>query len=1568
MKIDKQLLLIALAIAGVVFSPAFDGENKANAAEESANVRQARGERSEASADDPNDPYGLKVGLREGFANPPAGYGEVPFWWWTGEKLDVERLNWEVDELARKGISGVQVNYAHQDVRNDVQPNWLTYPNEPEVLTDEWFDVFQQVAEHCRELNMGVGLSGYTLDWQSSPNNLFDRLIYRDRETQSRTLRAAVKKDVKAGTPYADALSEADYADGDTDELVRIVAYPKDAQGVLNTATFKELDPAKLVDAKADVDSEIWVYRAKREAHTLNPLHPDSGRKVVERFFAPFETRAKEALGAADDGKSTLGLNYFFQDELQLGTGETIWADDAAQEFEKRKGYSYWTAAPAMFGGNVGDMAEKYRLDYMDVRVKLAEERYFIPIYQWNANRGRIYACDPGSRGRDPNEFCDYFSAIRWYTAPGHDTPGGHADFIKNKVSSSIAHFYQRPRVWLEGYHSFGWGAEPKQLFFATNENFLFGANLLNLHGLYYTTYGGYWEWAPPCYHFRQPYWETFGAFLKYFERLSFALTRGVETPDVVVLYPVSAYHSKLNGGRACGVAFEAAARVFADGRDVLFIDDESIARAEIRGDKLCVAGAEHSVLILPSIQGIRWSTLQKALALYRAGGTVIALDAAPVASDRAGRNDAQLDAAVREIFGGSASELKTSSIVRNAQGGVGAFFSPKTAAEPAQDAKVGSEGALSKLRRYSGGFEGHWVWAKELKQDVRFKHVVSNLADEPREYQAKLLCDNAGALYVNGRKICENADYNVGWQGVLTLRNGDVLTIDGHDDDAPRRGSAGMFFALSDGEKTLIDAEDFRYTFDAATDVQSVSSADIDGFAQADVGNVHVLHRTGVNSELAGARSEPIADTDDSVMWKGFGEFLAKRPRDAFDAKTFAPCSIMKRSSGEFDLYFVMKGKKNSQIAFRSLGRAEFYDPYDGSMREPEYVATPTEGKLAGTSVVTWPYNEDEAGLIVFWKNEQPKNRVASLEYDGVEIASLNVDANGKWSSTAYGAEEESKIVLTSQDGKTHTLVGAAHEKASKQTFDGDWTFELVPTLDNRWGDFRLPVSDAKIGPEAQRFDLDQAENCLYGYGRKFYELGPFPNDADLTALESSLAKTESVDPSKPVEFNGKKYEWRPYSFSWRQGIEGNPGREGYHGLKEKIDSRFIGLGAASDGFNETVYNPEEEGSVYYLWTRVGVKEADSKSDRAPVDVYVSGGAPSAIYVAGKKFEGDAYLDADANGSSVALLRYDAAGRYACCFVRRQNDDRSASKTIALDGADMGAFNGLMTGLREETPETLDPEKRVPLSTIWFNTPGVLNFDPVADMEPCADKRGASASFIAPPGLKSLNVPSYGRIAALLVDGKETAVEKTEQLVSGQDFWQGKRTGAKISGTIVDRGANGAFCDSDVVWTTITLPETLEREARITLVVSQVTDGRRDAAVFPEPVRLTCGSGKTTLGDWNDRGVLENYSGGAKYTKTFCWDGKTRADGRVTLDLGDVGVSCRVFINGKHAGDLSNPPWTIDVSDFLKEGENTLEVDVYTALSNYYLNIPSRYKGRAPSGLIGPVELRFEPSAELVE
>ena len=1623
---------------------------------------------------------------KTGFATPPVGYGEVPFWWWTGEKLDAERLLWQIDELAKKGgISGVQINYAHQDVRNEKQPNWLTYPNDPEPLTAEWFDAFDVVAARCRELGMGVGLSGYTLDWQNSPTNLFDRLIYRDAELQSRTLYVAAKERVKvdADGRFAEPLASSETLKSlestADDALVQAVAYPvgdggwldaercvalgADVEALRTENGGKIAEIAKIDGAKDGAEVEIWFFKAKRVPQTLNPLHPEAGKTVVARFFQPFETRTLATLAQDErngqskgDGKNnavaankaklngrsaTLGLNYFFQDELQLGTGDRIWADDLAEVFAARKGYPLWAALPAVFDADVGARTEKDRIDFADVRVRLAEERYFRPIFDWHASKGRIYACDSAGRGKNPVEFGDYFSATRWYTAPGHDTPGGRADFIKCKVSASIAHFYKRPRVWLEGYHSFGWGATPERLLFASNENFLFGANLLNLHGLYYTTYGGFWEWAPPCYHFRQPYWETFGSFLKYFERLSFALTRGVQRADFLVLYPVTSYQARLDGNRSHSVAFAAAEKIYATGRDVLFVDDDSLKRAKVKGTRLIIGDSEHRVLILPASRGIRWSTLAKALEFYRAGGTVVALDALPEASDRAGREDAELDAAVREIFGLTAAEAKAgkrSTVQTNEKGGIGALISANfsengengegTQNEAAEDGTlVGKNGELSKIRRYDGGFEGRWAWSSELEKNVFFKWVANGIGSEPVKLQVRFFCDNAGALYVGERKICDNADYSSGWSGTLTLKDGDVLTIDGRDADSPRRGSAGFFVALVRDGKTVASTEDFRYSLAGPNGAAAKAwrlGTDLAETKPVDVWNVHVLHRTGVNSEATGGgRSN---GGQDAALWANLNEFWGRFRQDVFNAKTGAPCAASRRTSPDAELFFVMRGDKGAWLNFPAQGRAEFWNAWDGSRREIVEAFETNDGPNAGTTTLRWPFEKTEAGIVVFWKNEKPTRRLTALETDVAEIAELNFDAEkGGWSAKAFadGAEtaktaadgtqnpqnRQKTIRLTTADGSERTLVGTAPEATAPLKLDGDWAFELTPTLNNRFGDFRLPISEKTLGAEARRFDcvatfgetakaaengengqnaqgaqgsapsFDGAQSVLCDFGQKFWRLGPFPADVDVAALDAKLAALRTVDPSVPVVVDGREFRWTPLGFSWRWGIEGNPGRQGYHGLKERIDSRFIGLGKNAGAHNETVFAPEDAGSVYYLWSTAAVANAPASGETAavPVDVCVGGDAPGALFVDGKRFDfndaSTALVVAKDGAKSPILLRYDAAGRRSFAFVARNAAENGGNGENGKDGqkvstalrVENGTDNGAWNDEAANRAATV-AGKRTPLSTVWFDRPGVLDFDVFGT---AAERPTYWFRFVAPPGWSGASIPLRGTLKSVVVDGKavdSASFERKSIGVAGKDFWRGKRSASE--GDADSNDVFAAFSERTIRWETLKFDEPFERAATVALEI-EPEPGVCGGAVFTEPIRLNCGVGTAELGDWNGRGVLAGYSGGAKYGKSFVWEkDEESANERVWLDLGGVGASCRVSLNGRDVGELSAAPWRLDVTDALQSGENRLEVAVFNTLANYYADLPSRYKGSAPSGLFGPVEIRREKAFELRE
>ena len=85
------------------------------------------------------------------------------------------------------------------------------------------------------------------------------------------------------------------------------------------------------------------------------------------------------------------------------------------------------------------------------------------------------------------------------------------------------------------------------------------------------------------------------------------------------------------------------------------------------------------------------------------------------------------------------------------------------------------------------------------------------------------------------------------------------------------------------------------------------------------------------------------------------------------------------------------------------------------------------------------------------------------------------------------------------------------------------------------------------------------------------------------------------------------------------------------------------------------------------------------------------------------------------------------------------------------------------------------------------------------------------------------------------------------------------------------------------------------------------------------------------------------------------------QAGSGVIIDLGKVVATAEVHINDSLAGILVTAPWKIDITKWVKKGENKIEILVYNTLANHYLTIPTKYRGISlQSGLIGPVSLEI--------
>jgi hypothetical protein len=1042
---------------------------------------------------------------RPGFKSPPPGYGEVAFFWWLGDPLTKERLTWHLDQLAGQGITGLQINYAHTD-KGGVSYG-LSMPSDPPIFSPAWWDLVKWFAAEAQKRGMSISLSDYTLGL--GQGKAMDAAIAAGPGLVGSELRQETK--AAAGGDELEWVLPAGWlsltahrqpeGEGEPGPMVDGGRGPELGPGACLRREGSSLDLSGSVQngrlswrAPEGRWNVIAVF-PRRIVPSLDPTHPESGRAYIKHFFAPFEEYLP--------GQGGKALNFFFSDELDFRLPGLIWSERLADEFRVRQGYDLRPLLAALFV-DIGPRTPKVRLDYNDVRVALSEENFFRPVFEWHQRRGMIYGCDHGGRGLDVTEFGDYFRTQRWNQGPGCDQPNLDKNLIKAKVASSIAHLYDRPRVWLEGYHSSGWGTTPAAIADATFANFLMGHNLLSFHGLYYSTHGGWWEWAPPDNHWRMPYWGHLKGFMGAVQRLSFLFSQGRHVCDVAIMYPVAPAEAGMDGPKAVEAAFAAGRKLYGAGLDFDFIDFESVERARIENHTLCVSGEKYQVLILPAMRAIRFAALQKAAEFVEAGGAVIAVGGLPEASERAGRDDPVLNRLVLRTFGldaGPATALKSPFVRLAETGGL-------TAVVPAAE--------------------------------------------------------------------------------------------------------------------------------DVAGVIQKIVTPDI-----------------------------------------------------GFETDGKAPVYFLHRRVGPRDVYGLYGFPLGASVRFRAAGRVELWDPWTGRA-DPLTVQEQTER----STLLRLPLSADEIQLIVFSPGRaEPEKSAPSAAAEIIQVT-------------------------------------------------GPWTSELRPTLDNRWGDFRWPPRTGFIGPEARRiryrpedesrlewrkpgFDDSSWPFQTASFGTKFWRLGPVPAGVDRSELEKRLTGIARLDPAQPVKTGEVFLSWAPYDFSWRWGVEDDPGHQGYHGLKEEVSDEFIRLGNPKPEWTTIVREKEAGGSRYYLWTTIAAARKSSAR------ILTGGMKPAAAWIGGRPI---ANLDSTAEleaGANPVLLRYDQPGT--------------------------GWFLAVEPGFR--VPATVPGS----LAMRWFDAAGVFPFDPrPGDPNPAGWYR-----FKAPPGLKAFVVTAIGEVEAW-TDGTPLSPAEAEDASRG--------------------------------------------------------------------------------------------------------------------------------------------------------------------------------------------------------
>lgn len=550
------------------------------------------------------------------FTNPPKEYSPVPIWWWSGERLDRQRLRWQLERFAEGGVYNLIVlNLA------PTGPLYGADADDPPFLSEAWWEIFLGMCEDARQLGVRI--------W------FYDQLGFSGANFQGEVVRETPR--------FAGQWLESIVYEGE--ERTELICPP---EGIPLAAGVTPLDaqgqpagavtPLPLQNGRVTVEAgkgrrARLVYAVRRGFDYFNP---EGCAKLLDKVHGEFERRAGHLFGEVIVGS--------FQDELpSLAT----WGEDFAAAFLTQTGYDILPRLVALWDGR-GPDADRLRADYHRVRAALAEEAFFKPLFAWHERHGLLCGFDQQGPARAGHPiasvyfYADYLRTHRWYTAPGSDHHG------EAKIHSSLAHLYGRPRVWIEAFHTTGWGGTLEETFDWLLPWLRAGATLYDPHAVYYSTRGGWWEWAPPSTCWRQPYWRHYSHFSRAVSRLCYVLSQGHHVCDIGLLFPATTVQAGLPPDAQPLPEAQAAHDCYQklvgsmfwqnmqpgvldrDRRDYDVIDDDSLQRSHVEDGALVIGAEKYRVIVLPGCRALEAKSAEKLLHFVEEGGQLIAIGALP--------------------------------------------------------------------------------------------------------------------------------------------------------------------------------------------------------------------------------------------------------------------------------------------------------------------------------------------------------------------------------------------------------------------------------------------------------------------------------------------------------------------------------------------------------------------------------------------------------------------------------------------------------------------------------------------------------------------------------------------------------------------------------------------------------------------------------------------------------------------------------------------------------------------------------------------------------------------------
>ncbi|MBR3589219.1 MAG: hypothetical protein IKL16_06605 [Clostridia bacterium] len=570
------------------------------------------------------------------FRNPTNEYRGEPFWA-LNNNLDKEKMKKQLDYFEEMGIGG-----AHMHCRTGLDIDYMS---------DEYLEHIKAVVERAKEKDM----KAYLYDEDRWPSGFAGGLVTSNEEYRARCIAfSPIKKD--------------DIVESNINESQSKGALSKD--GVLLAKYDITLENGYLKDYKRLSENEdgenVWyayLEVSKPSAWFNNQtyvdtLNPEAMKKFVEvthqRYFDALEEYIGDTVPAifTDEPQHTRKSSLDFAEDR---TTEIIPYTEKLPEIYKEKyGEDFFDTLPEIFWDLPQSKVSLPRYRFHDLASELLASAFADTIGKWCDEHNLPltgHMMEEQSLNSQTSAIGEAMRSYRSFGLPGIDMLCDQREYTTAKQAQSASHQYGREGVLSELYGVTGWEFDFRGHKQQGDWQAVLGITNRVHHLSWYSMEGEAKRDYPASIFYQSPWYKEYKLIEDHFARVNTAMTRGKPEIKVGLIHPIESYWIRFGPQEQTGLFREELEQNFqnvvlwllSNQLDFDFIA-ESLLPSQNKGqsgNKFNVGEMNYDVVIVPALETIRGTTLERLKAFREAGGKVIFLGSAPSYVDAVESNEA---------------------------------------------------------------------------------------------------------------------------------------------------------------------------------------------------------------------------------------------------------------------------------------------------------------------------------------------------------------------------------------------------------------------------------------------------------------------------------------------------------------------------------------------------------------------------------------------------------------------------------------------------------------------------------------------------------------------------------------------------------------------------------------------------------------------------------------------------------------------------------------------------------------------------------------------------------------